>query len=195
MKKRVLVHPRKVKWIMEDFINQIHNLTYECLPPADHEETLEEFFDKFYNSNSWVEEKAECKLVKTKKGFGAFINDKGTHTFRIGYNIDELFSKGSKQFANNFYKQCPGGRGFASVTLALLHELGHFYTCDFDFGEYNREEEIAWIESLPRDMTNLFYFLLPDEEAATNWAIEWLSNKENRKIAKAFEKQFFACFE
>ena len=177
---------------MEDFINQIHDLTYEYLPPADREETFEEFFDRF--CNSWVEEKAECKLIKRKEGFGARVDDKGNHTFRIGYNIDELFSKGSKQFANNFYKQYPSGRGFASVTLSLLHELGHFYTCDLDFGEYDREKEIAWIESLPQNMINFYYFLLPDEEAATNWAIEWLKNKENRKIAKAFEKQFFACF-
>ena len=42
---------------------------------------------------------------------------------------------------------------------------------------------------------NNAYFQMPDETAATEWAIKWLSNPENRKIAKAFEKKFFACFE
>ena len=42
---------------------------------------------------------------------------------------------------------------------------------------------------------NYAYFTLPDETAATEWAINWLSDAENRKKAKAFEKKFFACFE
>lgn len=191
MKKRVLIHPRKAKWFMEDFINQIHNLTYDCLPASDHKETEEEFFERFLNG--WVKEKAECVLIKAK-GFSAYINDKENHIFRIGYKIEELYSEGSKQFARDFYQRCPSGRGFASITLALLHELGHFYTCDNDFGDYNREQELVWINELPPQYVNKVYFLLPDEVAATDWAIKWLSDPENRKIAKAFEKQFFTCF-
>ena len=41
---------------------------------------------------------------------------------------------------------------------------------------------------------NFEYFKLPDEKAATDWAIEWLSHPENRRKAKEFEKKFFACF-
>ena len=38
------------------------------------------------------------------------------------------------------------------------------------------------------------YFLLPDEVVATKWAIDWLENAENRKLAKAFEKEFFKYY-
>jgi O-antigen/teichoic acid export membrane protein len=40
----------------------------------------------------------------------------------------------------------------------------------------------------------MMYFLLPDEMSATDWAVEWLQDAEHRRIAKAFEKKFFACF-
>jgi hypothetical protein len=79
------------------------------------------------------------------------------------------------------------------VTLALLHELGHL---SVEFNEdYDRELALAEIKSLPREEINFAYFRLPDETAATDWAIEWLQIAENRKLAKAFEKKFFACFE
>ena len=42
---------------------------------------------------------------------------------------------------------------------------------------------------------NRIYFGLPDETAATEGAIKWLSIKENAKKAKKFEKEFFKCFE
>jgi len=40
---------------------------------------------------------------------------------------------------------------------------------------------------------NALYFDLPDEKAATEWAIKWLA--ENAAIAKEFEKEFVKCWE
>ena len=50
-------------------------------------------------------------------------------------------------------------------------------------------------EELPRELRNYAYFMLPDEDLATSWAIQWLEESaENRRIAKQFEKEFFKLF-
>lgn len=116
-------------------------------------------------------------------------------TFIIYYCFDHLmFGGGTKQFRKDFINRCPMGRGFATITMTLLHELGHFETEWYDFEDYDREAEIERILTLPRGQKNWEYFKLPDEYAATEWAIEWLSKKENRVVAKQFERAFFACF-
>lgn len=195
MVKRKLIHPRKVIWCMEDFINEIHNLTYErvTLPEPDATLSTEEWVAKI----KCEEIRRTSKIRKVKKhGFCAINADDPDEEFiRMGYSIEQLYySKGSKEFRANFVKRCPLARGFADVTLALLHELGHFYTACNDFGDYDRKTELAFVRALPAEMINRFYFELPDEQAATNWAIEWLNNPENRKTAKAFEKKFFKNF-
>lgn len=194
MKKRKLVHPRKVVWAMRDFVNEIHQLTYTVLDlPYIEEETTEEFWRRFNNAPR-IQEKAKIEIVK-KEGFCARTSDIGNSILHIGYNLNELYSKGNRQFAQNFISRCPSGKGFASVTLALLHELGHFHSQQ-EFEGYDREKMIIAIELVfPPQERNFAYFNLPDEMAATDWAIEWLSNAENRKIAKRFEKKFFECFE
>ena len=111
----------------------------------------------------------------------------------VDYNDDEA----GKYFRRDFINRCPLARGFADVTLSVLHEIGHRMTEDLIPENYNREhaEIICFLDADSLEEANKNYFKLPDEAAATNWAIEWLSDPENRKIAKAFEKKFFACFE
>ena len=41
---------------------------------------------------------------------------------------------------------------------------------------------------------NHAYFMLPDEIAATKWAVNWLKKKENRQRAREFEKELFEAF-
>ena len=87
-----------------------------------------------------------------------------------------------KLFRIDFIARCPLAQGFASVTLSILHEIGH---------HFHREE---YIFSDPREYnaaTGHWHFLLPCEIVATDWAIEWLQDPEHRKVAKQFERNFF----
>lgn len=195
MKKRKLIHPRKAVWAMRDFINEIHELTYTAFIVLPNDgESVDDFMERWVHDIQEVKEKASVKLVKAH-GFCAYEWDRDSEFFQIGYNFDALWCRGSRQFSQDFFSRCSMGRGFASVTLAILHELGHFHSQQ-NFEGYDRElvlEEIR--KNLAPQFINFAYFKLPDEKAATDWAIEWLSHPENRKIAKRFEKKFFECFE
>ena len=194
MVKRELLKPRKVIWIMRDFINEIHGLTYmDVSLPYIKDESLDKWFGRFRNA---VEEEipSQVKMTYREDGFAVCIAEKDDPEFHFFYNLDELYSKGHKQFAQDFFARCPMGRGFASITITILHEIGHMNTQQ-DFEGYNRVEAIRELKNnFPRETINFEYFKLPDEKAATDWAIEWLSHSENRRKAKEFEKKFFACF-
>ena len=90
--------------------------------------------------------------------------------------------EGDKEFRKFFISLYPPARGFADVTLSILHEIGHHFHreeyifCDFD--EYERAQGVD-------------HFKLHCEIVATEWAIEWLKDSQNRKVAKAFEKEYF----
>lgn len=194
-----LKHPRKVMWAMRDFLNSASNLTCEkwYLPSRDKMIELgldpDDLFAGFHHMEK-ENVKKTCVLTK-EDGFRAYRywDDDDRTTFHVGYNLEELHCKGSKQFRQDITRRSSITKGFANVTLALLHELGHL-SVELD-EDYDRELALAEIKSLPKEEINFAYFKLPDETAATNWAIEWLQNAENRKLAKAFEKKFFACFE
>lgn len=85
-----------------------------------------------------------------------------------------------KMFRADFVKRCPIARGFANVTLSILHEIGH---------HFNREA-VIFAEKTEGD-TMEEHLALPSERVATDWAIAWLQDKEHRKIAKAFERAYF----
>ena len=194
MIKRELIKPRKVVWVMRDFINDIHGLTHLDLRlPYVENETTDEWFERFRNA---VEEEvpSQVKMVKREKGFAVCPCEKEDTEFHFFYNLDELYCKGHRQFAQDFFSRCPMGRGFASVTITILHEIGHM-NAQQEFEGYNRVQAITELEkNFPRETINFEYFKLPDEKAATDWAIEWLSHPENRRKAKEFEKKFFDCF-
>ena len=194
MRKRKLIHPRKVVWVMRDFINEIHGFTYEDIVMPDASLPVNEWFEQFTNAEH-ITRRTECNIVKAR-GFCAFTGDfsEGDDEFTIGYNFDNLWNRGHYQFSKDFFERCPSARGFASVTISLLHELGHF-TAQQEFEGYDRGRALAELrEKFPPATINFEYFKLPDEKTATDWAINWLSDPEHRKIAKAFEKKFFACF-
>ena len=194
MIKRELLKPRKVIWVMRDFINEIHGLTYmDVRLPYVENESTDEWFERFRNAIT-EEIPSRVKMTYREKGFAVCTIEKDEPEFHFFYNLDELYSKGSKQFAQDFFARCPMGRGFASVTITILHEIGHM-NAQQKFEGYNRIEAIRELEkNFPRETINFEYFKLPDEKAATDWAIEWLSHPENRRKAKEFEKKFFACF-
>ena len=81
-------------------------------------------------------------------------------------------SETDKAFRKDFVSRCPLARGFADVTISILHEMGHFATRD----NFNDMEK---------------YMAIPYEMLATCWAICWLMDPDNRKEAKNFERNFF----
>lgn len=103
---------------------------------------------------------------------------------------------GGKCFRADFVSRCPIAQGFSDVTLSLLHEVGHTMTKAFvppmkdEIDRYN--EAVEKTDDMKE--VNKLYFALTDERMATDWAIDWLQNSDNRKMAKAFEKEFFKCF-
>lgn len=93
--------------------------------------------------------------------------------------------QGDKLFRADFVARCPLARGFADVTLSILHEIGH---------HFNREEFIFMTNVKEyNEAEGLDHFKFPCERVATDWAIAWLQDPTHRKIAKAFEKDFFTA--
>lgn len=90
-----------------------------------------------------------------------------------------------KAFRANFVSRCPLARGFADVTISVLHECGHFATRD----NFNGDVYTAQVEKAGSDMDD--YMAIPYEMLATCWAICWLMDPDNRKEAKNFERNFF----
>ena len=100
----------------------------------------------------------------------------------IPYDLTK-HDEGDRLFRIDFVKRCPLARGFADVTLSILHEIGHhFHREEFIFMTDVKEYEEA---------EGMEHFKFPCEVVATDWAIAWLQNPQNRKIAKEFEKDFF----
>lgn len=91
-------------------------------------------------------------------------------------------TEGDKDFRADFVYRCPMARGFANVTLSILHEIGH---------HFNREEYINQDPTEYDNATGIWHFMLPCEIVATDWAIEWLQEKAHRVLAKEFERKFF----
>ena len=104
---------------------------------------------------------------------------------QLPQNLD-AYDAGDKQFRADFIKRCPMARGFAHVTLSILHEVGH---------HFNREIYLFYDDSnyMPRwvDGFDINHYSLPYEIVATEWAIKWLQNPEHRKQAKNFERKYF----
>lgn len=173
-KSMKIKHPRKIVKVMRDFINVAHGLTYG-------------------ENNCNV----DCGLKKLSNvNFCSYFDPDAPNTFWIGYNFGTLEDKQTRETYKNFIERFPSGRGFATITLILLHEIGHAYHPRSSFENYDKEkamEEIYEIANTQVERQKL-YMKLPDEYAATEWAIDWLKDPEHRKIAKRFEKQFFECY-
>ena len=86
-----------------------------------------------------------------------------------------------KDFRKDFTTRCPLAKGFSDVTLAILHEFGHWYNRSV----MNMVVYYAMVQSEEN------YFTNPYEVLATQWAICWLLCPTNRKVAKNFEKKYF----
>ena len=134
---------------------------------------------------------SEGHVVKCKKdsdlNFGVvvdpdyFYNQKEQFNRVIQYNLECLEDEDFKYVMRDFRSRSPESKGFANITLVLLHECGHIMTWKHQ-GLHKRPE-------LYDDQEE--YISQPDEVWATNWAIKWLEDEENREYAKWFEREFF----
>ena len=188
MKKYTNINYHRLTPLIKNFVNQAVTITAENIVITD--------FDKWFESrgtagsvNVQIQRKAVIHKGRTMCAID--IEDTESDVFEIHYNLASLSGIGQKQFRQDIVKRCPLAQGFADITLAMLHEIGHHINGDNEYEDYDREEEIEFINTLPPMLRNPFYFLLPDELVATDWAIEWLQDPNNRKIAKQFEKKFF----
>lgn len=123
-------------------------------------------------------------IYKKRDDWATYLCGKERMEMSVPANFDERDDR-DHAFRKNFCDRCSIAKGFSNVTLSILHECGHFMTQEiFCFGAYAKYRDNAGT-----DMTE--YMAIPYEMIATQWAICWLNNPANRKIAKRFEKKFF----
>ena len=180
---KTCIHPRRAYNLMRSFLNTASDLYY----------TYDED-DSEIDKTEILLKKGDCFCATTYD----CISD--CDTLEIEYNFDELWSNGADLFRAYWTKKVPMLKGFSNITLTLLHELGHLETSEAIREAFSFEmRQLTWFaidnKCDNEAEKNFKYFKMPDEAAATNWGINWLSNAENRKIAKHFEKEFWACFE
>lgn len=86
-----------------------------------------------------------------------------------------------KSFRKDFVSRCTVAKGFSDVTLTIIHEFGHWFT--------RQVIDVVLYDNMVEQGED--YFKNPYEMLATQWAICWLLCPVNRKVAKAFEKNYF----
>lgn len=124
---------------------------------------------------------ARDRFTGSNFGMGILSN---TPRLKLPDSLDYPPDECDKAFRKDFVERCPLARGFSSITLTLLHECGHWATRSIiDIVEYEKWHVRA--ESQEE------YMKIPWEHLATEWAICWLHSPANRKVAKAFEREYF----
>ena len=114
------------------------------------------------------------------------------------YNIEYLLADGNDYknglgyICANMGKRASYAKGFAQITRILLHEYGHQMTYDQIIDLYGEETMDSLYQQAGSN--NARYLCVPAEFVATQWAIKWLADADNRKIAREFEHKFWACF-
>ena len=190
-------HPRICKRLMTEFLQDATTLTYVsefCRFLGMGDDGMPILGDSEFGEYDRV-----VSLKKSPRGFRTNIHPMDESKIEIEYDFCEFtrYHEEHNEFIRNIRARAPFTAGFSSLTLALLHELGHNETEEEVPEYYDRQKALKNIEKYcgknPR-MVNMMYFSLPDEYMATQWAINWLTNTENRKKAKAFEKAFFKAW-
>lgn len=172
----------------------------KCIHPIKANKAIKEFIKTVYN------EPVDFALSIAKNGsmnyavWGDVTENEEILIFIPNWRkADFKHDKGGKWFRKDFTERCPLAKGFSDVTISLLHEIGHSMTNYLLAEDYDRKAEFEKLKTAckaktPKEQT-FAYFKMTDENLATNWAIDWLADAEHRKIAKKFEKKFWACFE
>ena len=155
--------------------------------------------------NELSKENANGRKIKLHEGcgFAALIHHNRSldeNEWKFIYNIDCLIKSGNNYkdgagyVSANMALRAPYMRGFSQVTRILLHEFGHHMTYDEVMRLYGGECEMSKFYGAVEGI-QARYIRVPAEWVATQWGIMWLADSEHRKLAKKFEKRFWACFE
>lgn len=128
------------------------------------------------------------KVILTREkcegtNFAMVIGDKQPR-LKLPKDLTAPYDMGDKLFRKSFTERYPMTKGFSTITLALLHECGHWHTRSV----VNTSVYTTMVEQV---ITHEEYFNIPYERLATDWAICWLSSPTNRIIAKWFEESYF----
>jgi hypothetical protein len=194
-------HPRKLYKFINNFVKENISIEYpieHChtfnLPPSF---PLENLWDKLENGEiEKIPVFADITIHKGKK------NCAYTEKEQVYICFSELMDFGTKAVRENAISRCKTLKGFSTFIFTLLHEVGHIATQYEDFAdkEYTDKEkkEITlecfetsnnWMEFERKFQS--YHYMQPSEIAATDWAIEFVKNPNNRKILKNFEREFF----
>ena len=106
-----------------------------------------------------------------------------TDCYETIYYTTVMDTDGDIAFRENFISRCPIAEKYSDALISLLHEMGHIATSE----EMDLKSTVAVYDTYEE------YFALHDEMIATNWAIDWLNNKANEKLAKKFEQDWQSC--
>lgn len=202
-------HPRKIYTLMNKFINEKVSVprTFSVLPSGI---TVEEFCDRVETGLPTFEEVESDLIFHIKKGFSCAawdVDDLEAVECEVTVNFPQLMGNGLFAVRENAISRCPALRGFSKLILVLLHEVGHFATAEeaeeIKDDDPTCEETEAQYDYAKNNSNNnkdfhrifqAYHYNRPHEKLATDWAINWLSDPENRKAAKAFEKAFFKAW-
>lgn len=113
---------------------------------------------------------------------------------KVYYNLEALFGDEALAFYKYWLSKNAILENFSPITFIFLHELGHFATGDAireTFPLFKRFFSLAFLEYAEKNA----YYELPDEKAASEWAVSWLSEERNHPIAHAFEEKFFSFWD
>lgn len=197
-------HPRKVYRIMQDFLNenvelfQEHEYITNSAPFPDNAEDMMEWLE---NSETIIENERVFFHVHKGKNSCAWVDDKNG---KIEINLTSMTNPNEVAVYQNACSRSATLKGFSMVTFTLLHEAGHHMVAEemediedtiekpddvigYAFAHANNWKEFY-------DVLQSFHYNKPHEQAATNWAIKFLSDPNNRKKTKAFEKAFFKAW-
>ena len=124
-----------------------------------------------------IEQNSDLSMILVMNGYG----------YDIPMNLlFEKINENDYEFRRDFVARYNPAQGFANVTLAILHEIGHFKT------QYDGHAQITFWRNRNKVFNNQKkYMLQENERRATDWAIQWLYDPEHRRLAKQFEKEYF----
>lgn len=209
MKKCILIHPRRLTKVMREYLQQVVDESDIChsinVPAGNYSfDYLWEHLDD--DTIEWDEIIVTPTVRLThKKGFynfcvytSEYCDDEENDILHFEYDAGALLKNGSRNYYRglgfvlaDMGRRASYMKGFAQVTRILLHEIGHVASYDNVHAKYT-DEELSTLHQQTKG--NRKYIQLPDEFAATQWAIDWLADEQHRKAAKEFEKKFWPCF-
>jgi len=201
-------HPRKVFTIINKFINDNVYLerTVEGFPAG---MSIEEFHRRLETRDfdHW-QEQTTFRIKKGEMNAAWNCHDEHDTDCLITINFEETGEEGATAVYYDAIQRCPELRGFSRLTFAILHEVGHFMTgleeeACVEIPEMTEEEKIELMGKAFSQAHNwkeferiiqAEYVSQPAEKLATDWALDFLRNPENRKKTKAFEREFFKAW-